>query len=399
MKTKKNNVFTILKKELTRLFGDRKLVFSGIILQGLFIYVAYTLMGTLMTNMVSIGEDYQYRVSVVNMPDSVSYMLNVPELPFDIANITAGEMEALKEQITANEADLLVEFPADFDEAIANYDTRLPISDTPQIQIWYNLGNMESMQANAMIRNLLFEFERSMTKKFDINALLDAEEYDLNTGASFDMTFMMSLIPMLLFMLIYQGCMAIAPESIAGEKERGTLGTMLVTPARRRDMALAKVLSISAFGFLGATASFTGMALSLPNMMVGTDDFSLNFSMAEFLMIFTVLISTVLVFVALLSVTSAYAKSIKEANSYAAPFMVVSMLFGLSGMITGGAVSDMQYYFIPIFNSAQSLTAIFTSDVSMLNFFITALTNLVFTLVLVGVLAKMFGSEKIVFDK
>jgi len=395
----KNNVFTILKKELARLFGDRKLVFSGIILQGLLIYIMYTLMGTLMSNMVNVGEDYKYQISVVNTPASISAILTAPEFPAEISQISAAEMGEVKEKIAENEADLLIEFPADFDEAVIAYDITTSVGPAPQIQIWYNFGSMESIQANAIIQNILSEYERSMTKKFDINALLDAEEYDLNVGASFDMTIMMSLIPMLLIMLIYQGCMAIAPESIAGEKERGTLGTMLVTPARRRDMALAKILSISVFGFLGATASFLGMALSLPNMMVGMEDVSLSFSVVEFLMIFAVLVSTVLVFVALLSVTSAYAKSIKEANSYAAPFMMMSIFFGMSAMFTGGAISGAQFYLIPIFNSAQSLSAIFASDVSMVNFAVTTITNLVFTLICVGVLAKMFGSEKIVFDK
>ena len=395
----KNNVFTILKKELARLFGDRKLVFSGIILQGLLLFVMYNLMGTIFANMLEVDDDYQYRISVVNMPDSVSAMISATGFPASITKVAAAEMAAAKEKIVNQEGDLLIEFPADFDEAVKNYDVMSSVGPAPQIQMWYNNAFMESMQINAMMQGLLSEYERGMAKKFDINAVLNAGEYDLNTGTSLDMNIMMSMIPMLLIMLIFTGCMAIAPESIAGEKERGTLGTVLATPARRRDIALAKVVSIAIFGFLGATTSFLGMALSLPNMMGSMEGAAFDLSVLDYLMLFTVIISTVLVFVALLSIMSAYAKSVKEATSYATPFMLLSMFCGLSGMFTGGAVSGTQYYLIPIFNSAQSLSAIFTGEITALNFAATALANLFVCLVLVGVLAKMFSSEKIIFDK
>lgn len=393
----KNNVFIILKKELARLFGDRKLVFSGIILQGLLIYIMYTFMGTFISNMIHVEEEYQYRISAVNMPDSIMTVISDAEFPVKITHISGAKMAAVKEEVVAKEADLLIEFPADFDIAVSNYDVIKTNKAAPQIQIWYNMAYMESMQANAIMQEILSDYERSLAKKFDVNAVLDAEEYDLNTGQSLDTTFLMSMIPMLLIMLIYQGCMAIAPESIAGEKERGTLGTLLATPARRRDMALAKILSITIFGFLGATMSFLGMTLSLPNLMMG--EFSMDFSAMDYLMIFSVTISTVLVFVALLSILSAYAKSVKEANAYAAPFMMLSIFFGMSSMFTGGALSEFKFYFIPVFNGAQSLSAIFNNEVIGLNFAVTILSNVAFSLICVGILAKMFSSEKIVFDK
>jgi len=395
----KNNTFTILKKELARLFGDPKLVFSGIILQGLLLYVMYTLLGTFMSNMLNVEEDYQFQVSVVNMPASVTGMLEASGLPVEITHISQADMAAVKELVASKDVDLLVEFPTNFDEAVLNFDVGITPENVPQVQMWSNMGQMESIQINSIIQGMLFDFERSMTKRFDINMLLDPDEYDLNPGASLDMTFTMSMIPMLILMLIYTGCMAIAPESIAGEKERGTLGTMLVTPTRRRDMALAKILSISIFGFLGATTSFIAMALSMPKMMGGVGDIEFDFSAIDFLMTFAILVSTVLVFVALLSVMSAYAKSIKEANSYAAPFMMVSVFCGMSSMFTGGALSGAQFYLIPIFNSAQSLSAILNSDASNLNSMVTIFTNVAFALICAGVLARMFSSEKIVFDK
>ncbi|MDR0220927.1 MAG: ABC transporter permease, partial [Lachnospiraceae bacterium] len=297
------------------------------------------------------------------------------------------------------EMDLLVQFPAGFDTAVAAYDVASG-APAPQIAVYSDGATMESMQADAMVKGVLSQYERSLAKKFDVNADPD-ETYDLNTGSDFATQLVMSMMPMLLIMMIFQGCMVVAPESIAGEKERGTLGTMLVTPARRRDMALAKVLTLTLFAVLGSMATFIGLMFSLPRMVQVEDD-SLTVAMYspfDYLMILVVTVSTVLVFVSLLSVLSAYAKSVKEANSYASPFMMISIVLGLSSMFTGGALEGVQYYFIPVFNSAQCLAGIFAMGYSAVNILVAVLANAALALVFVGVLAAMFSNERIVFDK
>ena len=393
----KNNVFSIMKKELKRLFGDRRLVFSGIILQGLLLYIMYTVMGAVMGSMVSVDEDYKYRVSAVNMPQSVSAWLSEMGM-FDITATADSDAAAERLRVSESETDLLIVFSENFDQAVADYNVATG-EVAPQIEIWHNAARIESLEADSVIKFILREYERALSKKFDINAILPAEDYDLNTGIDFASSLMMSMIPMMLIMVIYQGCMAIAPESIAGEKERGTLGTLLATPAKRSHMALAKILSITVFGVLGSVVTFAAMMLSLPNMMTNADDFSYDYSANDYLMIFLVTFSTVLVFVAILSIMSAYAKSIKESNSLASPFMIISIFCGMSSMFTGGAMAEFYYYLIPVFNSAQSLSAIFNHGMSTVNVAVTVLTNAVFALACAGVLARMFSSEKIVFDK
>ena len=394
----KNNIFSIMKKELMRLFGDKRLVFSGIILQGLLLYVMYTVMGSVMGNITNVDSDYKYRASAVNMPQSISSAISGAGMPFDIRDINESDAEAAKQRVSDNELDLLIIFSSDFDSAVAAFDIASGKA-APQVQIWHNAAHIESLEADTVIKNFLKEYERSLARKFDVNAVLSSDEYDLNTGMDFASSLMMSMIPMMLILVIYQGCMAIAPESISGEKERGTLGTLLATPARRSHIALAKILSITVFGVLGAIFTFAALMMSLPNLMADAESFSFNYSANDYLMVFMVTVSTVLVFVALLSILSAYAKSIKEATSYATPFMIVSIFCGMSGMFTGGALDAMHYYLIPIFNSAQSLTAIFNNNVSVTNIAITSLVNTAFAMICAVVLSRMFNSEKIVFDK
>ena len=381
-----------------RLFGDRRLVFSGIILQGLLIYLMYTVLGSFMGNMISIDENYKYKIYAVNMPQSIISVINETGIKTEITNISESDIESAKQQVADDEIDLFMVFSENFDETVANYDLSSG-EIAPQIQIWHTAGRIESLEADLKFKDVFREYERSITKKFDLNAVLAANEYDLNTGTDFVSSLTMSMMPMLLIIVIFQGCTAIAPESIAGEKERGTLGTLLVTPAKRSHMALAKILSITVFGVFGAAVTFLGMMLSLPSMMLNSNEFSFDYTINEYLLIFLILVSTVLVFVSILSIMSAYAKSTKEAATYSSPFVIINMFCGMSAMFTGGAMNEIYYYLIPVFNTAQSLTAIFNNDISVINITVTVLSNITFALICTGVLSKMFNNEKIVFDK
>ena len=74
-----------------------------------------------------------------------------------------------------------------------------------------------------------------MANKFDINA--GEEAYDCATKEDVVGQIFSMMLPMLMMIFLFSGCMAVAPESIAGEKERGTNATLLVTPMKRSSLA------------------------------------------------------------------------------------------------------------------------------------------------------------------
>jgi len=398
----KNNIITIMKKECTRIFSDKKLFFTAVIMPGLLIYVMYLLMGNLMGGMFDVEENYIYQVSAVNMPASISAIVSAPELNIKIFDVPKSDTEKIRQQVTDKETDLLIIFPPDFDESVAAFDVLTSSDPAPNIQIWSNSAKSESTAAYNLVYEILNGYHYALTHKFSINAPSEnAPEgnYELATDADMFAMVIGYMIPMMFLLFIYTGCLTLAPESIAGEKERGTLGSMLVTPAKRSDMALAKIFSISIFGFLSAIVSMAAMIFSLPNLMqmdVNAVDF---FSIKEYALLFVVAVSTALVFVSVLSLMSAYAKSIKEATAYATPMMIVVLLCGMGSMLTGGVPEGIYYYLIPVFNSAQCITSILNFNASAANIAATAAANLAFTLICAGILAKIFNSEKIVFDK
>ena len=208
-----------------------------------------------------------------------------------------------------------------------------------------------------------------------------------------------SLLPMLIVMFLFSGAMSIGPDSIAGEKERGTIATLLITPIKRRDIAIGKVMSLSLVSLMSATSSFVGIMLSLPKLMQG-EDISLSiYGVFEFFMLFTILLATVLVIVGLISIVSAYAKTIKEASMLILPFYFGTVILGVTSMFSDETQSNLILYLIPLYNTIQMLIGILTFDINTAAYLVTVISSLVYVSIFIYILNRMFQSEKIMFSK
>jgi sodium transport system permease protein len=208
-----------------------------------------------------------------------------------------------------------------------------------------------------------------------------------------------SLLPMLIVMFLFSGAMSIGPDSIAGEKERGTIATLLITPIKRRDIAIGKVMSLSLVSLMSATSSFIGIMLSLPKLMQGEEIDLAIYGVFEFVMLFTILLATVLVIVGLISIISAYAKTIKEASMLILPFYFGAVILGVTSMFSDDTQSNLFMYLIPLYNTIQMLIGILTFDINTAAYLVTIISSLVYVSIFVFILNRMFQSEKIMFSK
>ena len=390
---KNSTIFTVFKKEVFRFIKDKRTLMA-LLLPGILIYALYSLMGGALTDAFSTDEDYKPTIVAVNLPASVDYMLS--DDAFVVTTITEAEIDNVKQQITNNQIDVLMVFPENFDETVALYS---PLSGeaAPNIDIFYNSSSTNSTSGYTEVTALLSYYESAMTNKFDVN--MSDKAYDLASEEDMMGKVFSMMMPMLLVMLLFSGCMAVAPESIAGEKERGTIATMLITPAKRSHIAIGKILALSLMALISGASSTVGVILSLPKLM--GEEIELNgsvYGVSDYLMLAVVILSTVMLFITAISIISAYAKTIKEATTYVTPLMVVSMLIGLSGMM-GGAMENPALYLIPILNSVHSMIAIFSFEANIINMAITVGANLVLTGIGIFALTRMFGSEKIMFNK
>lgn len=376
-------VFTIIKKEFARFFGDKRLLLTTILLPGILIYVIYTCIGTLTESLVQ--PSAQPVVCVRNMPDSLSAAIT----PLYDLSVEETDDEKVKESVKSGDVAMLVVFPQDFDEAIAEG------TDIPNIRIYYNSADTSSLTAYSTLTALLDGYEESLSNVFDINR--GEEQFDFADTQSTTKYIMSMIVPMVLIMLLFSGCIAVVLESIAGEKERGTLATLLVTPVKRTHLAAGKIISLSVISMLSGLSSFLGLILSLPKMLSGAGEVSLAmYGFADYLLLFLVVISTVLVLVSLMSIISAYARTSKEANGLMVPVMVLVMIGAVVSMFV--PTGTIGLYFVPILNSAMCISSIMSGAVSVAGFAITVCMNIAVTVLLAIGLAVMFNSEKIMFN-
>ena len=389
------NIVTIISKEFTRFFTDKRMVLMTL-MPAILIYATYSLMGTLMTNAFSPDEDHASRIFAVNVPASITQ--RAPMFGLTIQPAGANEVDSIKQKVMDNEADLLMIFPQDFDVLVAEYDSRT--GSAPNVEMYFKSTEPNSQEAYFIMTALLDAYKTSLVNLFDINR--DVESPDLATPENVAATVISMMMPMLLMLFLFSGCMGLALESITGEKERGTLATLLVSPLKRRELAIGKILSLAVLSFLSGIVTAGATILALPNMMGGGAEGSINvniYSATDYTLLALVILTTLLLMVAMISIVSAYAKTVKEAGQATTPLMILVMLVGISGMFGSGAPTEMIYYLIPLYGSAQSMGGIFALDYSMANVLITCASTLVYAGLGGFILTKMFNSEKVMFSR
>lgn len=397
-------VLTILKKELIRVFSDKRMVMT-IIMPGIILYVVYSLIGTGMADKIKGEGPESWSVSVVNMPKHLEAVLQQPGAKLqEVAESDIAE----KKQAVADEGEvLLMVFPEELDQILSDAPYLQNMDGVkPEIEMFYNSANTQSYQAYSTFSSICDAYESQLVNVFDINTDME-ESYDLATEEDGMMQMFSMLLPMLLIIFLFSGCMSVAAESIAGEKERGTLAKLLVTPINRWSLALGKIIGIGIVGLVGAVSSFLGVMLSLPKMMnsmsEAEDGTSVNMNMAiygakEYIYLFLIICTTVLVIVGAISIISGLARNVKEAGTMATPLMLLTTLLGVSTVAQDGAQKTLAYYAIPFYNSVQSMAQIFSGEVRTECVLLTVVMNLVYTVVLAVVLARIFDSEKIIYN-
>lgn len=389
----KSSAFVIARKELARFFSNKASAFVSIALPGLLIFFMWTFMGDAMGGMFNPDVSKRPVVAVVNEPASVEALASAAGI--DVVPETAlPDADEMRERIEQGDVKAFAAFPDGFDADVTAYD---PASGAPapQVEIFYNSADPDSSRAHSSFAAMLDAYESSLSNRFDVNA--GERGYDVAEERDVAGSIVVSIVPLLLLILVFTSVMSIAAESVAGEKERGTMATLLATPINRRDIALGKVLAITAIGLLIAVSSALGIFAGLPSIMQGAVDVNV-YGPTDYLLLALVILSTTLLVVMLITIVSTLAKSVKEATMYLTPLMIAVMLVGILGMF-GDAKADIGYYFIPLYNAVQCMIGIFSFDFQPINVVACVASNLMYTAAGVAVLQRMFDSERLMFAR
>lgn len=387
-------IFVIVKKELKRFFTDKRMIMS-LILPGVLIFVLYSLMGNFIGKAITPADDYEYVICVEN--ESVTLDGYLSTLGFKYKKVNAPREEAEK-KLVDKEIDLYVSFSEDFDDAGADKAGK-------NVVIEYNSAKRESAKIYSALQTI---YMQNSVASVDYNYAINAgvENPDMATEEDVVKMMLTMFMPFILMVFLVTGSVSVASESIAGEKERGTIATLLVTPVKREYIALGKIIALTVTSLFSSLVSFVGIMASLPNLLqlerigdVTSIDLSV-YGASTFVGILGIILITVMMFTMIMSVLSTFAKSVKEATQFVTPAMIVVMLASVTSMIGGGkAVTNPALYLIPIYNCAQCLTMLFSGEFYGLCYLFTILSDALFVVLGVVLLAKMFNNEKIMLNK
>lgn len=379
------DILTITKKELKSCFSD-KMILVQIVLLPFIIVSGYAM---LMSTMAESGVETENS-------DYTAYCVNTPEYMTDVfselgINSTELDIDTIKNQISEKKCDLLVVFPDDF--AIAE-TAETELSD---VQIWYNSENTDSSTIYNMTVEILNAFQ---PKAFTINSDADIN-YDYGDENYLVKKMLGTLLPTMILMSVFMVCMNLAAESVAGDKERGFLNTMLITPVKRSSIAAGKSLCVFIAAIIGGISAFLGMAGSLPKMAKSTGATeSISYSFSEYLLLFGVTITAVFALAGILLVLSTLAKDVKQATTIAPVFMMILMIASMLTMVESfGETVDklgMINACIPAWNTMVVMQDIIVCDYSSTFVIITCAVNVVFSAIAVFVVGRLFENERIV---
>lgn len=378
-------LLALMKKEFHRFFHDPRLIITMLV-PGLLIFCIYSILGSAIW-----GEEdntaYEYKVYISG--ESVLADLVEEAVGGGFEMTPAEDVEAAKKEVEEGNATALVVFPENFDNAMADYS---PASGAaaPAVTIYYCAGNEESLAFYSLATSVFDIYEQSISNKFNVTPHNFTSESDMM------ITMMGGLLPFLVVIFIFSACMSVTLESVAGEKERGTLATILITSARRSDVALGKIIPLSCMSAIGAASSFLGVILSMPKLMgMPIGSFLTSFGFLSYLALLLLILSVVPLIVSLVSVVSTYAKSVKEASAYTSVVMILTMVLSIVSAFISG-IGDW-IVAVPVLNAVVCMQSVLIGEFMVWQTFVSVGINLVYTALLVFLISKMLSSEKIMF--
>lgn len=398
----------ILSKELKRVFGDKKMVFSLFILPIILIAGIYGMMFFLVDKQKSSINEHVSEVFVQNMPDNFSELMS-KHTECNINVIPAGESaDTYKDKLLDGTYDLVVVFPENFYENFKNADAT---SALPDIKTFYNPSEDNSGEARTRFTETYLEEYKQLLLNERFGSLnyamvfsVDADNPDMIVQDDGKATgkILGTIIPYLITILIFGGAMGLGVDTIAGEKERGTIANLLISPIKRVDIIMGKIAALAIVSVLSAgvyVISFIGSAVVLSKKSGMGEMFSrlsLNFTSVQIVQFVVLLLGLVLLYVGIIGFVSLMAKNIKEAQSFIMPVYILVMFAGMITMYSGDVTSGS--YMIPVYNTSAAFKGIFERTITMNQYLTSTIITYVFAGVMVCLMAKAMNSEKIMLN-
>lgn len=348
-----NRVWIILRKEFREIFRDRRTI-MGVIVGPLIITPAlFYFIGIMAKSQVEKAQTQQMTIGVVHperAPNLVDMLQRQPNL-----KVTPVAQEDAEARIKKRDLNAVVILPAD---AVS----KMEAGQTLALAVLEDQGEQNSQIAAGRVKSAFAAMgEQVVADRLRVHQLpsdyahpFKIEETPIKSGGNTGSFFLTMMLPYVLALAAFGGAIYAAFDQVAGEKERGTLETLLVSPASRRDIVLGKFGAVVGVCLVSCVLSIVGLILAFSTRskaMSALAEGGLHLSPAAAAVVLLVMLPMSVMFAGLLLTVSTYARNQKEAQTYLSPLMMLVVVPSMASMFVG-ADASRSLAFVPILGSS-----------------------------------------------
>ena len=396
-------MWLVFFKEIKELLRDRKTLFFMIALPILIFPLIFGGMAYFTAQAFEKAESKVLKYAVVNAQYA-------PELAKDL--VQSDKFERVDIGDNTDYAGLIKSDAIDFAIVMPeNYSA--DILQSGQLTITLHLNdaqlNMVHNRVNALVQKYADEYQAlafstlgvsaeqrgALLNPIELKQISTADQRE-NWGEKIG-----GMLPYLLFILCFQGAMFPATDIGAGEKERGTLETLLISPIDRTKIVLGKFLTIACAGATTALITVISMAvwglvLSRGFAMQFVTDFMSQIWIVDFVLMFLMLIPLVAIFASVLLSISIYARSFKEAQSYMGPLVIFVIIPVMVALMPGVELKG-GWSWVPLTNVALAMKELVKGTMDYFQLIAIFGSTALIAVLLLGFCVYWFKQEKVLF--
>ena len=394
-------VGVVYRKELTEWLRDRRTLISTVLVPLLAFPILISGMISLSTAMIGKAQKETSKIMIIDGEDS-------PQLLEHLRKIENLEIVPYasdwKERISNKEIRAAVEIPKGFQATLES-------GNAQTIKIYYYEGELKSSFGADHVQDSLKDYRESVVKKrlaakdLPASVLSPFEVKKENVappekvgGATFG-----SFIGYMVIILSMTGAMYPAIDLTAGEKERGTIETILSSPVSRLDLVLGKFLLVFSASLTTAILSVTSMgssfyflghsnAMSSPNAPA----MHINLGLTSVIAVFLMALPLAVLFAAVLMTIALFAKTYKEAQSYLTPMTFVVVIPAVASVMPGVELTP-KLALIPILNTSLVCKEIITGTYHWNSIALIFVSTCVYAAAAIFLAVKTFQREDVLF--
>src|SRR5579864_6999577 len=397
------NIGIVYHKELIDSLRDRRTVISMIVVPLLIMPLLTIGMGVLSVTLVGLAMKEIPKVMILGGEDSPRVMAELRQLK-DLQVVPAKP--DYSEEISNKQIRAAVEIPEGF-------EAKLAAGESSTVKIYMYEGEIKSSFGAERLQRFFRELrDRAIREHLEARQLPESlarpfniEEKNVASPEKVGGAILGGLVPYFVILLCLTGAMYPAMDLTAGEKERGTIETILCSPVSRTHLVLGKFLMVLTASIATAVLAIASMAVSFgagKKMLLGVTssvaDAALQITITgkAIVSIFFVVLPLAVFFSAALLALSLFAKSFKEAESYISPLMIVAVLPAVAALLPGVELNST-LALVPVLNtslvSKEIITGTYNWDLIALIF----LSSSVYAVAALAIAVKLFQREDVLF--